>query len=76
MQAEKLDGVGRAGGDAKDGAVDGDHVADRLPEAAGAEAENAFHREASVVGRPSEKDFCGRGFGDGQAGRREADCVG
>lgn len=75
-QAKKLDGVGRAGGDAKDGSVDGDQVGDRLPETGGVKAETAFHQEASVVGRPLEKDFCKRGSGDGQRGRREADCVG
>jgi len=76
MQAEKLGGVGRPDGDAKDGAVNVDHVGDRLPEAGGVDPESAFYHEACVVGRPLEQDFRGRGFGDGQAGRREADCVG
>src|SRR6266404_4440206 len=71
MQAEKPGDVGRADGDAEDST--GDHIGDRLPEAGGAQAESAFHHEARVVGRPLEKDLCGRGLGDGQAGRREAD---
>src|SRR6185369_354434 len=45
-QPEKLSCVGRNDRDAKDGAVAGDYVGERSPEAAGADAESAFHREA------------------------------
>src|SRR5205807_4605434 len=51
MQAEKSGRVGRADEDAKDSAVGGDSVGDRLPEAGDDEAESAFHHKARVVGR-------------------------
>src|SRR5262245_27932241 len=76
MQAEKPGGVGRADGDGKKGAVDGELVGDRLPKLRGADTEKAFHREARVIGRPLESDFRGRGFDDNQSGRPEANCVG
>ena len=74
MQPEKLCAVGRADGGVKEGAVNGDLVGDRLPKLRGANAEETFNHEAREIGRPLEKDFCRRVFGDAQNGS-PADCV-